>query len=137
MTNDPSQFCKRTIGPWILASFTCLIFLTNASARPKQEHYSSAIEGPEAPKARVPDVDNGRRIADKLCSSCHLISDSSTTSTAADVPSFKRIADQPEQSLEALKTWLVSPHKPMPDLQLTRDEIGDLAAYIMTLRSAK
>jgi len=44
------------------------------------------------------------------------------------------IAERSGQDLEWLKTFLVEPHPPMPEMSLTRQEIQDLIAYIEALR---
>jgi mono/diheme cytochrome c family protein len=53
----------------------------------------------------------------------------------ADVPSFQRIAERPGQTAAAIAGAIVVPHPPMPQISLTREEIGDLAAYILSLKS--
>jgi hypothetical protein len=40
------------------------------------------------------------------------------------------------QTAEAIAGRIVIPHPPMPQIQLTRLEIGDVAAYILSLRKA-
>ncbi len=88
-------------------------------------------------EAKVPDPKNGLILARKLCSTCHLIGEPINASTPADIPSFPSIANRPNQSAEALTNWLVAPHAPMPDPDLTRKEIRDIAVYILSLRTAK
>lgn len=84
-----------------------------------------------------PDAKTGHEIAAKLCSGCHIVDSSSAgASVSADVPSFEAIAGKPGQTAEAIAGRIVVPHPPMPQIQLTRLEIGDLAAYIMSLRQA-
>jgi mono/diheme cytochrome c family protein len=50
------------------------------------------------------------------------------------VPSFARIANKPGQTAAAIAGAIVVPHPPMPQTNLTREEIGDVAAYILTLK---
>lgn len=95
------------------------------------------LEEPNKTESTVPEPENGLLVARKLCASCHLIGEPPTAETPADVPSFPSIADRPEQSAEKLSNWLLQPHTPMPNLHLTRKEIRDLAAYIMTLRTVQ
>ena len=40
----------------------------------------------------------------------------------------------PEQSPERIAGRIVVPHPPMPQIEVTRNEIRDLAAYIMSLK---
>jgi mono/diheme cytochrome c family protein len=78
---------------------------------------------------------DGAAVAQKLCVGCHVIERGESAVVQADVPSFPAIADRPNQSFEALSTWLLKPHAPMPDPHLTRKEVRDLAGYILTLKS--
>ena len=91
--------------------------------------------GKAEPKFGNPD--DGLTVARKLCASCHLIGEPANAATPADVPSFPSIANRPNQSTERLTNWLVEPHTPMPNIHLTRKEIRDLAAYILSLRTEK
>jgi cytochrome c len=85
-----------------------------------------------------PDAKTGKRIAEKLCVGCHIVgAQAAGASVAADVPSFARIANMPGQSVQGIAGAIVVPHPPMPQIQLTREEIGDVAAYILTLRDAR
>ena len=82
-----------------------------------------------------PDAKTGKKLAEKLCSGCHIVGEKATgPSVSADVPSFKAIANVPGQTSERIAGRIVIPHPVMPKIQLTRLEIGDLAAYIMSLR---
>jgi len=83
---------------------------------------------------RAPDPIEGENIAENLCSSCHIVGTSASGVVNADVPSFTSIANSPDQTLERIIRKIVIPHQPMPDLQLTRLEIADVAAYILSLR---
>ena len=95
-----------------------------------------ALSG-SAVRAQIhPDAKSGKELASKLCVGCHIVGpEASTASVPADVPSFERIANQPGQTTRAIAGAIVVPHPPMPQIELTREEIGDVAAYILTLRS--
>jgi len=83
-----------------------------------------------------PDAKTGKELASKLCVSCHIVGpEASSASVPADVPSFERIANKPGQTTQAIAGAIVIPHPPMPQIELTREEIGDVAAYILTLRT--
>lgn len=88
-------------------------------------------------KSKQPDIANGNIIARKLCTSCHLIGEPANAPVPSDVPTFASIANRPGQTADHLSTWLARPHPPMPDLDLTRTEIRDLAGYILSLRTKK
>ena len=81
-----------------------------------------------------PSAARGRAFAVRLCSNCHLV-DGSGKSALAGVGTFRGIANRIGQSAERISNVLILPHMPMPDSQLTRDEIQDLLAYLETLRT--
>jgi mono/diheme cytochrome c family protein len=82
-----------------------------------------------------PDAKTGHTIASKLCTGCHIVDAKAASATVpADVPSFEEIANQPGQTAEKVAGRIVIPHPPMPTINLTREEIGDVAVYIMSLR---
>ena len=85
-----------------------------------------------------PDAKTGKDLAEKLCIGCHIVGDeAANASVPADVPSFKAIANKPGQTAVMIAGRIVVPHPPMPQIEVTREEIGDLAAYILTLRDAE
>jgi mono/diheme cytochrome c family protein len=124
---------------WLMAVACAAAAVVPASAVWAQEPGDQPIIHDEPGKAepKVGDPQNGLKVARTLCATCHLIGEPPNSTTAADVPSFPSIANRPDQSTEKLTNWLIEPHTPMPNLHLTRKEIRDLAAYILTLRSAK
>lgn len=81
-----------------------------------------------------PDAKTGKQIAEKLCVGCHIVGPTAEGTVPADVPSFMRIANEPGQNAETIAGAIVIPHPPMPTIHLTREEIGDVAAYILTLK---
>ncbi len=81
-----------------------------------------------------PDPERGKEVAERVCTNCHLVSDRQTKAVA-DVPSFAAIARQPDQSEEAIMARIILPKHPMPVIPITKSELEDVAAYIMSLRS--
>jgi mono/diheme cytochrome c family protein len=78
------------------------------------------------------DPTSGRKIATRLCSSCHhalpmIVADE------ADPPSFQSIADQPSTTGISLNVFLHSNHNNMPDFIISNAESNDLIAYILSL----
>jgi hypothetical protein len=60
---------------------------------------------------------------------------SASQSTASDqVPPFASIAKMPDFDAAKIALFLLNPHPKMPDMNLSRSEAADLAAYIATLR---
>jgi len=83
--------------------------------------------------ALAADANNGLRLAERWCASCHVVS--STQSKGADgVPSFAAVAQRPGFSVEKLAFFLLDPHPVMPNMSLSRNEAQDIAAYIARLR---
>jgi mono/diheme cytochrome c family protein len=80
------------------------------------------------------DVATGRRLSDTWCSSCHLVGPGSVRGVSNGAPTFVAIAQQKSTTVLSLRVFLQTPHARMPDLHLSRDEIDDLAAYVLSLR---
>ena len=84
-----------------------------------------------------PDPVLGKSLAEKLCTNCHLVGSAQQQQPAnADVPSFKEIAGREDQSAGAITARIMLPKHPMPQIPLTKAELADLAAYILSLRDA-
>ena len=87
-----------------------------------------------ATQARAQDVEAGRLIAQTWCSRCHTV-DAQARGTGNDaVPSFPAIARMPATTQRSVTAFLSTPHGRMPDFSLTRSEIRDVSAYILSLR---
>ena len=84
-----------------------------------------------------PDPNKGHAVAETLCAGCHLIERQTAGAVTADVPSFAAIANKDGQTMEAVAGRIVIPHPPMPAIALSREEIRNVVAYIMTLRTAE
>lgn len=81
------------------------------------------------------DAENGETLARALCTSCHVVGrEPPEGAVVADVPTFVAIANAPDQNSERIAGRIVIPHPQMPQIPLTRNEIADLATYIMTLK---
>jgi mono/diheme cytochrome c family protein len=82
-----------------------------------------------------PDPVKGKVLAEKLCTNCHLVGSAQQQQPAnADVPSFPEIANLEGQTAGAITARIMLPKHPMPTIPLTKDELADLAAYILSLR---
>jgi mono/diheme cytochrome c family protein len=79
------------------------------------------------------DAFNGKRLAERWCAACHVVS-ATQREAYADAPPFEDIARRPSFSESGLLTFLLDPHAKMPNMSLSRFEAGDIAAYIGTLR---
>lgn len=74
----------------------------------------------------------GRDLAERWCTGCHIVGPGIRGGTVG--PEFEAVAARPDQSRAALSSWMVAPHPPMPDLNVTPQEASEIAAYIMSLR---
>ena len=79
------------------------------------------------------DADHGAELAKRWCASCHVVS-SDQKQASADVPPFAALAQRSDFGAEKLAFFLLEPHPKMPNYPLSRNEAGDIAAYIETLR---
>jgi mono/diheme cytochrome c family protein len=81
-----------------------------------------------------PDPVHGKDLAEKLCTNCHLVGSVQQQQPAnADVPSFHEIANREGQTAGAITARIMLPKHPMPQIPITKVELADLAAYILSL----
>src|SRR5690606_216069 len=79
--------------------------------------------------ATAADADQGGVLAKRWCATCHVVSaDQARGGTQA--PPFSEIARKPGLTDASIALCLLRPHPPMPDMNLSRGEAADLAAYI-------
>jgi mono/diheme cytochrome c family protein len=81
------------------------------------------------------DVAAGHKLAETWCSSCHVVGAPHGAVVSNGAPTFTAIAADKSVTVLSLRAFLQTPHARMPDLHLTRDEVDDLASYILSLRS--
>ncbi len=79
------------------------------------------------------DANNGSRLAQRWCASCHVVSSAQRVEIDHS-PSFASIAQRADFNAEELAYFLLEPHPKMPNLALSREEAKDLAAYIAEQR---
>ena len=75
----------------------------------------------------------GRRLAENVCSACHVIGPGEASTTDVEAPTFPDLANTPRVTALSLRVFLQSPHERMPDLHLDRDETDNVIAYILSL----
>ena len=85
-----------------------------------------------APAANAQDAAAGQRLARRWCSACHEIGRAPVHNDVS--PSFAAIARMPSTTSMSLNAFLSTPHNRMPDYSLTRQEIRDVSAYILSLK---
>lgn len=71
----------------------------------------------------------------RLCSNCHLV-EGSGKAAPAGIGTFRGIANRVGQSADRISNVLMLPHMPMPDAQLTVEEIQSILAYLETMRTS-
>ena len=76
----------------------------------------------------------GLEFARSVCAECHAVESGERISPNPLSPAFVEIASVPGMTTTALVVVLSNPHREMPDLILGRDELRDVAAYILTLK---
>jgi mono/diheme cytochrome c family protein len=86
-----------------------------------------------AAAAYAADPTHGEKLARQWCASCHVVA-SDQKGTVAEAPPFATIARKPDFDTAKIALFLLDPHPKMPNMNLSRAEAGDLAAYIKTLK---
>jgi mono/diheme cytochrome c family protein len=77
------------------------------------------------------DADNGKRLAETRCATCHIVSPNERR-VVTDAPPFEAIARKYVANPDTLAFSIMNPH-PRMNVTLTRREAQDVAAYINTL----
>ena len=73
----------------------------------------------------------GRQLVTRSCSSCHATESSATATDNA--PPFSAVAKTNKENPAWIRGWLMSPHPPMPNISLSRQQIDDIIAYLSSL----
>jgi mono/diheme cytochrome c family protein len=85
-----------------------------------------------AVSAFVADPNHGESVVKRWCAECHMVAAGQKASTEA--PPFSAIAKRPDFDAAKIAFFLLDPHPKMPNMQLSRAEVADVAAYIATLK---
>ena len=80
------------------------------------------------------DVAAGRQLANMWCAECHIVGTGQPKAGNDAVPSFAAIAGTRGMTEMALKAYLATPHPVMPNIALTRQQMDEIVAYILSLR---
>ena len=81
------------------------------------------------------DPQAGRAFALEVCTPCHVVSSRQLAPFRfAIAPRFDAIANSPGMTSMALKAFLATPHKSMPNHILSPDDSADVIAYILSLQ---
>lgn len=81
------------------------------------------------------DPHRGKALAETLCSGCHNVWMGPVERDKTEIPSFYDFANQPNQTPELLAAGIILPHPLMPKVPFTNEELRNIVAYIMSLRT--
>jgi mono/diheme cytochrome c family protein len=95
------------------------------------------VFGATAEWAGADDIAKGQALAERLCAGCHLNPGQGEKTGRAGIPGFSAVANRPGQSLEGIVDWLKSMPPMMPNHHLSKEEMFELAHFIMSLRQAE
>ena len=73
----------------------------------------------------------GRELAKSWCTSCHVVDHEGHGADAG--PALPALLGDGQRTADEIRGWLAAPHPPMPDFDLTRQEIEDIVAYLESL----
>ena len=76
---------------------------------------------------------SGLRLAQRLCADCHSV-EAMTDRPGHFAPSFTAVARMPSTTELALKVFLRSNHRSMPNIILSESDTERLVAYILSLK---
>ncbi len=79
--------------------------------------------------ASAADAEQGEVLAKRWCASCHVVASDQQRANGQAAP-FSVIGKTPGLDASKLALFLLVPHPKMPDMNLSRAEAADLAAYI-------
>jgi mono/diheme cytochrome c family protein len=81
------------------------------------------------------DAQRGLMVAETTCAQCHATGKGQIRSRNGQAPTFASLANTPGMTPMALGVWMRSgPHREMPNLVLTNNELDDVSAYILSLK---
>lgn len=83
---------------------------------------------------QVGNAQQGLRLAQEACASCHLVVKETGRSTNPDAPTFEAIAKTPGLTSAALVVALQTSHRTMPNIVIKGADMNDIVAYILSLR---
>lgn len=79
------------------------------------------------------EVAAGRDVAQTWCVNCHVVSGQQKQGSD-QAPTWNSIANRPGETSATLHAFLARPHGGMPDFKLSKTQIDDVIAYILSLK---
>lgn len=92
----------------------------------------SLVLGTLGAQAQEGNAGRGERLVRSECVRCHAV-EPRAASPDPDAPNLASVARMPSATDLSLRVFLSSPHRNMPNLVLTAEEVADVIAYIRTL----
>jgi mono/diheme cytochrome c family protein len=86
---------------------------------------------PNAPALADGDPEVGRELVRRWCTTCHVVDLEGTGSDAG--PALPALLGGKQRMADEIWGWLADPHPPMPNFDLSRQEIDDILAYLESL----
>jgi mono/diheme cytochrome c family protein len=77
------------------------------------------------------DVASGQELARTWCTPCHVVDLDGYGADAA--PPLPVLLGDGVRTPDQIRGWLAAPHPPMPDFDLSRQEIEDIVAYLRSM----
>ena len=87
--------------------------------------------------AQARDLDfrqKGHLLARQVCGECHAVGKRDFGWSNSQAPSFATIAATPGMTAMALRVFLNTSHRTMPNIILTNDQTNEIVAYIVSMR---
>jgi cytochrome c len=83
------------------------------------------------------DIAAGHSFAREACSACHVVEaeQQRIPKRIFIAPGFRNIANRPGMTATALRVFLTTSHPKMPNPIVTPEQMADVIAYILSLRS--
>ncbi len=86
-------------------------------------------------KAQEGDVGAGQAYAKQVCAECHAVLPNEQISPLPQAPTFQNVANMRGMTEMALTVWMQSSHPTMPNIVLKPDDLRNVVAYIVSLKS--
>lgn len=86
---------------------------------------------PAPPALAQGDPATGRQLALSWCTACHVVDLEGHGADAG--PALPVLLGDGKRTPDEIRGWLADPHPPMPNFDLSRQEIEDIVAYLQSL----
>lgn len=111
---------------FLLSAAACIISCAAVAAEPAPQRQTDAPLGAKL----YGDAARGQEIVARWCVGCHTMGP-----TVDDrIPSFAALANNISHSEGAIRAFLMQPHKPMPPLEISTQQIEDIVAFLRSVQ---